>query len=148
MAIRNAVWVCLADAQKARLLRCGVMPTARCHVDEKGAIEPVWEGHEHARPSPRSGKTGNTYASEGHEAHEELNRFARQIMNWLKDEAASRGIDQFVLFAPPRFLGVMRSIRVAHTYARIAKREGDLVNLDTAALSRHPAIHELVGLPG
>lgn len=116
----------------------------RCHVEERSSVHYEWEGHEHGRPS-LSSKLGHTYAS-GHEEEEDLRRFARQVTQWLEQQIKEHSIDRMVVFAPPRFLGVLRKTCSSHLASCIEQRSEDLAHLRTSDLSVHPVILELVGL--
>jgi len=145
MVIQNEVWVVLADTRQCRLLRCGLTRRGRCHVEECDLIQHTWPGHEHNRPSPRRGKNGESYATEGNEAQEELSRFARQAAHWLEGKI-NGGMSRVVVFAPPRFLGVLRMVQPDYLAERLEERKGEMVHLRIQDLSKHSAIRELVGL--
>ena len=121
MELKNQTWVVLADSRHGRLLRCGLTPQGRCHLQECDSIENTWPGHEHHRPSPLWGKTGETYAAEGKEIEEELARFARQVADWLEQKTA-HNMSAVVLFAPPRFLGALRRIQSKHLAERLQEK--------------------------
>jgi protein required for attachment to host cells len=142
--MRNESWVVLADARRCRLLCCGLTRHDRCHVEEYESFHNTWPGHEHHRPSPLSGKTGDSYAAQNNEASEDLNRFARQVANWL-DHKIDNGIGSAVLFAPPRFLGALRSVQPDRFSQRVRQQNAEMVHLPIRALSKHPAIRRLVG---
>lgn len=141
-------WVALASTNRCRLLQVSVVPTDRCHVEEVDGLAYTWEGHDHGRPSPLSGKSGHTHASGGHEQDEELHRFAHQAATWLGQETQRRDIDRLVVFADPRFLGALRQSCPARLAQKFEERQADLAGFDTSAVSKHPAILELVGLGG
>jgi len=145
MAIRNEIWVVLADAHQCRLLRCGLTRHGRCHVEEYDSIQNTWPGHEHHRPSPLHGKTGDTYAAEGKEANEELTRFARQVADWL-DRKTANNMARVAFFAPPRFLGALRRVQSVRLAERLEERKGEMIHLPIGVLSKHPAIRDLLDL--
>jgi hypothetical protein len=119
------VWIIVVNGGRGRLLKCGRVPPGRLHVDEVSAVEHEPELHEHVRPSPRSGKSGNTYASGGHEDEYRI---------------------PIQLFAPPRFLGELRKLYGPLLTRRIEEHQADLTHLSAAALAKHPAVAAL--LPG
>lgn len=146
MELNNTAWLFVADAQKGRLLECGVAPLNRCHVEQRAAVKSAWEGHEHHRPSPLAGKSGHSYASPGHEHEEDLHRFAKQVARWLGQQTAARGIARLLVLAPPRFLGSLRKTVSHHLEVRLELKQGDFTRLTTHQLSQHPVVRGLVGL--
>lgn len=144
MVLENEIWVFVGDGGGGRLLRCGLAPLDRCHVEEAASIEDRWEGHEHGRPSPRVERSGTGSAPQTHDREEQNNRFAREVATWLDRKVAEHGMADLVVFAPPRFLGVLRKVHGGRLSANVTEQEGDLTGLSTAALARHPAIQALV----
>ena len=144
MTLANRTWVALADSQRAHLVQASSAPVDRCHVEHCDSITFDWVGHEHGRPSPRTGRNGKTYASAGHEDAENLRRFARQVANWLAETVDRYEIDRLVLFAPARFLGALRKSWNGRLSDRIEEHEGDLTGAPLSTLSKHPAIRNLV----
>ncbi len=142
----RGAWVLLANMRCGRLLKCRSSARARCHVEEIDRVENTWEGHEHGRPSPLAGKSGHSYASEGHQRDEDLDRFARKVAIWLKPQISDHDIDRLTIFAPPRFLGAFRKIRIVQMDNCLEDRHEDLIDLDAKRLSDHRSIRELVGL--
>ncbi len=139
--IDNAeTWIVVVDNGRGRLLRGTQVPPGRYHLDENSSIENTWEEHQHGRPSPRWGKEGHTYASQGHEVEERMSRFARAVVTWLEKETAKHKIERVALFAPPRFLGVLRQTWSPSMAARISEHEGDLGYMTAGNLARHRAI--------
>ena len=100
-------------------------------------------GHEHTRPSPLTGKAGNSYASVGHEVEEERIRFAREVAGWLQEKVRRFGIAHLDLFSPPRFLGAFRKVCSPQLFDRIETHQADLMKLSEAGLAAHPAIEAL-----
>lgn len=139
------VWVLLCDEGCGRLLSCGPAPLGRCHVEEIDRIENTWEGHEHGRPSPLTGKDGHAYASLGHYMNERLDRFAREVAAWIEPQIRDHGIDRLSVFMAPRFLGAFRKARSEKIESRFEDHRQELVGLDVGELSDHPSICELVG---
>jgi len=143
----HRAWLVVADTHRAKLLECSPTPTGRCHVEERDAIEQQWEGHEHGRPSPLAGKTGNSYAARHHEAEEDIQRFARQLIEWLTKAVEINDISRMTVFAPPRFVGALRKVCPDRLAGVLDVRVGDLMNLPADALPAHPLIEGLLVRP-
>ncbi len=140
MLNKTETWIVVVDNGRGRLLRGTQVPPGRYHLEETGSIENKWEEHEHGRPSPRWGKAGHTYASLGHEDEERMSRFARNVAKWLEQTTGERKIDRLSLFAPPRFLGVLRQTWSPRLAQRIAEHESDLGYMAAGDLARHQSI--------
>ncbi len=140
-------WIVIVDNGKGRLLRGTQVPPGRFHLDENGSIENTWEAHQHGRPSPRVGKAGNTYASQGHENEERMSRFARNVTEWLERKTREHNIEKLTLFAPPRFLGALRQAWSPKLAARVSEHEGDLGYMSAGELARHRAIIKVLSAP-
>ena len=136
----------IVDGGRGRLLKCTRVAHGRLHVAEVSAIENDDEEHEHGRPSPRSGKSGNTYASGGHEDEHQIRRFAKEVVGWIEEHAAQIDSRTIRLFAAPRFLGELRKLYSSSLTDRIDEHSVDLTRLTPAGLAKHPAVAEL--LPG
>ena len=146
MILRNVAWVLLADGRHGRLVCCGVTPQGRCHVDECDSIQNDWPGHDHPRSSPLWKGTGVSYGIEDDEVREPTRRFSRQVVAWLHCKMAEYEIEQVVILAPPHFLGVLRDEPSADLAGKAIERKGELMNVPTSELAKHPTIRELVGL--
>ena len=136
----SQTWIFVVDNGRGRLLRGTQVPPGRFHLEEDCSIENTLEPHEHGRPSPRTGKAGNTYASQGHEDEERMSRFARNVTTWLEKKTREHGIDKLTLFAPPRFLGALRQNWSQQLAARVSEKEGDLGYMTAGDLARHRAV--------
>ncbi len=143
-AAPRKIYFFVVDGGRARLLQCSRLPHGRIHVDEIEAIENHAEEHEHGRPSPRSGKSGNTYASGGHEDEYQLRRFAKDVMAWIEKRADRVGDQAITLFAAPRFLGELRKLFSPIQAKRIREHQADLTQLSTADLAKHSAVADLL----
>ena len=130
-------WIFIVDNRRGRLLSTSLAPPGRHHLEVVEAIENKWEEHQHGRPSPRAGKQGNTW---GHEDEEMMHRFARDVTAWLEGKAERLGIDGLTIFAPPRFLGVLRQSYSPQLAARVTEREGELGYMSPGDLARHRTI--------
>lgn len=137
-------WFFVVDGGRCRLLKCSRVPYGRLHVDEVSAIEYEPEEHERGRPSPRSGKSGNTYASRGREDEYQIRRFAKEVVEWMAKKVERIETPSITLFAAPRFLGELRKLFGPALAKRIEERQGDLTQLTTAGLAKHPAVTELL----
>ena len=146
MILRNVAWVLLADARHGRLLCCGLTPQDRCHVDECDSIQNDWPGHDHPRSGPLRKPTGASYGIEDDEVREPTSRFARQVVAWLHHKMDEHEIERIVILAPPHFLGALRDEHPAHLRGKAIERKGELMNVPTSELAKHPVIRELVGL--
>lgn len=142
----HPAWVVLADTQHAKLLACSATKMGSLHVEQRDAIEHQWEGHEHNRPSPLNGKGVQAYAAPHHEAEEDLQRFVRQMTDWLTKTVESHGISRLTLFAPPRCVGALRKGCPDRLAGVLDVQAADLMSLPAEALHAHPLIQRVVGL--
>ena len=138
----------VVDAGRARLLECSRIAHGRVHVDQHESIENHTEEHEHVRPSPRTGKSGNTYASGGHEDEYQIHRFAKRVAGWMDDHLDRFETDDVPLFAAPRFLGELRKLYGPALSRRVQEFQADLTQLTEASLAKHRAVANLVGADG
>lgn len=148
-AKRSPQWFVLADTHHATLYRCQTTPTQHRHIDKIDQVSYVWEGHEHGRPTPLAAKVrhnyGHNYAPPTHDEEEDEHRFVRQMIEWIGRQLDQFEIDNLVVFAPPRCIGVVREECPKTLTDRIQLREHDLINLTTDQLNNHPAIAQLSG---
>ena len=138
------VWFLVADAGRGRLMECSRNLPGRIHVEEHDAIENEEEEHEHTRPSPRTGKSGNTYASGGHENAYQRRRFAKEVVAWIEKKVDQFEIETLTLIAAPRFLGELRKLYSPVLEGRVSEQQGDLTRLTTGSLARHPTVVDLL----
>ncbi len=136
----------VVDGGRGRLLKCSKVPPGRVHVEELDNIENQIEEHEHGRPSPRTGKSGNTYASGGHEDEHQRRRFAKEVVAWIEKRADRIDKQAITMFAAPRFLGELRKLFSPALVKRIREHRADLAQLSTSELAKHAAVIDL--LPG
>jgi protein required for attachment to host cells len=134
----------VADAGRARLLECERVEHGRIRVEQHEAIENHTEEHEHGRPSPRAGKSGNSYASGGHEDEHQMHRFAKRVAGWMADHLKTFETRDVPLFAAPRFLGELRKLYGPALTDRVREHPADLTHLTEAALAKHQAVLDLV----
>lgn len=142
MRIRR--WLLVVDQQEGRLLGVGRTPTDHVHLISQGTIRNNWEAHEHGRPSSRSGKSGHTYASQGHEDETMRDRFAREVAAWLEEQIELLHIDRITVFAPPRFLGALREAWSLTLAERVDEHHGDLASLSVGGVAQHDSVVSLV----
>lgn len=138
-------WIVIVDNGQGRLLRGSTAPPGRYHLELDDTITNTEEEHQHGRPSPRAGKAGNSYASRSRENEERMKRFARRVVEWLQHKTAALDIKHLSLFAPPRFLGVLRQAYPAQLAERLTEYEGDLGYMAPGDLVRHRAIAGILG---
>ena len=139
-------WIALADSRRGQLLRCSLTPKGSRHIELIENIKSQWPGHQRGRPSPRLGKTGHSYASQGHESEEDLKRFAKTYLQWVQQQMQVHSIDRLTVYAPPRCLGALRQVCPKPMHARLDLQEGDLLNLSHKDLIDHKLICQLVEL--
>ena len=140
-------WVLLADAKRARLLRCGLTEQGRCRVEEHGSIDNVWPGHEHGRSAPIWKNGTITFGIEDNDG-EDLRRFAREVVQRLEHRMGKLGIRRIHILASPRFLGVLRKVRLERLASQlILKHKADLMHLSATKLAKHPVIRQLIASP-
>lgn len=144
-------YLVIADARRAQLLACQRLNTAGIGLRAVRTLENAHEAeHEHHRPSLGGGgerqgspTRGSAHAgphsiAQGHTAEEETERFAREIGRWLERAQGELGTARLVLFAPPRFLGLLRKHISTHGAPEL--REGDFARLDLNQLTVHPTV--------
>jgi protein required for attachment to host cells len=142
--MRARRWILAADEQIGRLLRVERTATDHLHAVIVDEIQESWEEHQHGRPSPLRGKSGHSYASEGHEEETRRDRFAKEIAIWLEQQAERLHMERIAVFAPPRFLGSLREAWSARFALRLDEHHGDLTHLNTGDLVTHESIASLI----
>jgi protein required for attachment to host cells len=137
-----ATWILVADSKRARLLRGGLTPQSRPHLEEVASLESTWVDHDRGRPSilAGTGKNPRPMASRGHEDEEEIRHFARELAAWLERQLAAHQIAGCVVFAEVRFLGALRKEIPSRLEGILTEHAGDLTHLSAGELARHPAI--------
>jgi protein required for attachment to host cells len=142
-------WIVTADSRQAALFSCRRTPGGELHIDRERLLEAVEPGQrEHHRPDHLSGGERRASVSHssahaaaqgvsiGHEVEEDQKRFARQVRDWLGRARRDLGADRIVVFAAPRFLGLLRE----QIGPPVDLREGSLTSMSTAQLAEHPAV--------
>lgn len=141
--VRQTVWVVVADARSARLMRCEPQGERR-HLEAVDDLQEHWEEKEHHRPQPLSGKAGHAYAAWGHEDEERLHRYAKTLTEWLGRHRAEHSDDLWAIIAPPRLLGAVRNAN-HRKLDDMTQVEAELTDLSSAQLARHPAFARACG---
>lgn len=110
------------------------------HEDEHERHRPTLAGGAERRGSAaRSGARAAPQAiAPNRTAEEEQERFAREVGAWLGGARRELGEGRWILFAPPRFLGMLRR----HVAPEVATElhEGELAHLRAGELALHPAV--------
>lgn len=144
-------WIVTADGRSAALFECQRTPAGKLHLERRKSIENAHEAeHERGRPTlaggaerrssvARSGAQAAPHAvAVGHEHEEEQRRFAREVTSWLADARRNPGAHRVTLFAPARFLGLLRAEFAKDDVT--ALQEAELTHLGPSELAVHPAI--------
>lgn len=137
-------WVLLCDERSGRLVYVNRTVSGHAHVTERDQLPNTWEPHQHTRPSPLGEKDGHTNASWGHGDEMQRKRFAKEISVWMEQLADELSIDRLAVFAPPKFLGVLRDAWSPRFAIRVNDFHGELSGLSTGELEHHPSIVRLL----
>ncbi|MDC0741133.1 host attachment protein [Polyangium mundeleinium] len=140
-------FVLVADASRARLFRQG--------LEENAPLELVEEfEHPESRAMARdlmADKPGRTFWKRGQSAPDyrtdpkdvEAEKFARSLADRLAALYDTQAFHKLVLAAPPKFLGLLRSMLAAHTNhvaeAVVASHEKDYTQLDVRTIAERIA---------
>jgi protein required for attachment to host cells len=142
MPRHRLTWIVVADGARARILARG----------EQGGFQPIsaWESADAHRPSrdlvsdrPGRGQESATTAHHAHDPrqdpHEERKAdFLRDLAERLNRAAAENRFDDFVLFVPPRSLGVLREALDEGAQAKLrGSAAKDLTKVPTDELAAH-----------
>ena len=137
-------WILLANAWRARLLRCGSTEDGRCRVEERGSIDNAWPKHNHCRSGPLWKNATITFGMEDNDG-EEVRRFAKDVTAWVEQRIEELGIGSMHILASGRFLGALRKVRSLWLPKhRGSERKADLMHLSPGKLAKHPLIHRLI----
>jgi protein required for attachment to host cells len=79
-----------------------------------------------------------------HDVEEKERRFAGEIVNWLRERAEQREIDQLAVFATSRMLGLLRKARIGLSKGHLEELEGNLMRLEAGQLAEHPMVRDLM----
>ena len=149
-------WIVTADSRRALLFACQRTPGGEVHLEQRESIENTHESeHEHGRPvlaggAERRGSVTRSGAraaphgvAPGHELEEGQRRFAHEVRSWLTEARRNAGAERVVVFAPARFLGLLRGEFAGDPTTGL--REGELTHLRPHELAAHPAVLGAVG---
>lgn len=142
MGKTKELWVLVADSQCARLLHATATKYGHVHLDEVGKVATTFTAAEHHRPVRSSQPGRSAPFAQDHEL--ENVHFAREVVPWLEKELEARGIARCALFAPSHLLGAIRKAVGAGTAGKLTEHDGELAQMSTAALAKHPRIVELL----
>ncbi len=151
-------WIVTTDCRHARVFAWERTPGGSLRLEAVRWIDNPHEGeHERGRPSelgrtavgaPGRGVPQN--ASEGHASEEEERKFARELAGrggWLCRTIQELKADRVTVFAPARFLGLIREEMDAHTGRGdgpmpecVAFEAGELTHLRPGELAVHPKV--------
>ncbi len=129
-------WFALVDATQCRLMCCRLTEQGSQHVDELETLENTFPDHERLRPQTGDGMT--------HDVEEKERRFAGEIVAMLQASVTRHKIDDLVIFAPPRMLGLLRKDSSGLLAGHLDELQGNLMRLDAGQLADHPMVRELV----
>jgi len=135
-----AFWLLVTDARRCRLFHGKRTGAGRLHLDEKARLDEVWQEQEHHRPAPLGAPSGKSYIDAGHADEERMHRFAKAVSGWMDEQARGMKIAQLHLFAPKRFLGVLRTEYSSPLKGGIIDAAHDLAQLSAGELAEHPAV--------
>lgn len=137
--------IVISDQRSARLFVRASEPGGRWRLEERARLHNRHEGeHEHHRPdllgrgAPTAAAGPQRLVSEGHTREEEARRFAREVAAWLGEQRGACSLDRITLFAPPRFLGMLREEQAPR--AAVEMLEGELTGVPVHELASHPEI--------
>jgi protein required for attachment to host cells len=154
----NPHWIVTVDGRRASLFACKGTPGGTLHISPVRSLENPHENeHEHHRPGMLGGgerrgalgRGGGSAAphsiSPGHGAEEETSRFAKEVGDWLSLATEKFETGRLSIFAPPRFLNLLRE---EGRNAGVAKgwkgnstfHVGELTHLRPNELAVHPAV--------
>jgi protein required for attachment to host cells len=142
MSKTKDLWVLVADSQCARLLHGTATQHGHVHLDEVGKVATTFTAGEHHRPV-RSSQPGRSAPLPQHGEFENAH-FAREVVPWLEKELEGRGISKCAVFAPSHLLGAIRKSVSAGTAGKLTEHDGELAQMSTGALAKHPRIVELL----
>ncbi len=134
--LQNHSWFALTDAESCRLLSCSMTRLGKHHIDEYSVFENTMPEHERVRPVTNAGLT--------HHTEDRERRFAGEIIEWLQKKSKEHQIDRLAIFAPPRMLGVLRTVPLGSLKGHVSELHGDLMRLSAGQLADHPMIRELL----
>lgn len=143
MAKAKRTWVMVADAARARFFLsegAEIRP-----LDDATFENPAAHGHSRDLVSDRPGRSiesvgGAHHAEEPkHDPHRTAKAaFARQVADFVEQNARESKFDDLVMVAPPQLLGDLRSALGRHAAARlVGTAPKDLMKIPAAELKSH-----------
>lgn len=84
-----------------------------------------------------------TQAGTTHHVEEQERRFSDAIVEWLRGKAEEHRIDHWVVFAPPRMLGILRKDSSGLLRGQLEELQGNLMGLRAGQLAEHPVVRRL-----
>jgi protein required for attachment to host cells len=130
-----------ADSRRASVFSFRQVAPGRCQVDQ---VRTLFNSHESEHDRGRPGTLGRMPGGlpqalgQSRQAEEEVRRFAHDVGSWLRVTANELRLGPLTVFAPPRFLGVLRAILDKNIAFDL--RQGELTHLRAAELASHPAV--------
>lgn len=144
------LWMVTADSRRASIFACQRTPAGELHMHHLQSLENHHEAeHDRGRPTLVGGaeRRGTIARSGAHAAphtgasshtnEEEQRRFAREVADWIKEARRSAGDHSVTVFAPARFLGILR-IEAGESSLNLC--EAELTNLRANQLAVHPIV--------
>ncbi|MFZ9914467.1 MAG: host attachment protein [Phycisphaerales bacterium] len=142
-----------ADLSKVVAFQPSMTSMGSFRLDCEASLENVWQhAAESERPTltasgPRTASmVHNLDANRPGSAAELERRFAREAGAWIAMQMTNARAARVVVFAPPRFLGLLRETLPADVDADL--QHGEFTQLSAAEFARHPAMLGLLGAGG
>ena len=145
VTLPRAVWVLLADMERARLLCCRRMENDHLHVETCATIENDLPERAHLRSPPMWKNTTVTYDIGDEDTYEREKRFVHDVTAWMSKKIEQHGIGNLALLTPPRFSGLFRKTKFARQFGvKVIQHRGELINLPVRKLAHHTIIRQLM----
>ena len=133
-----------ADRREAHLFEATLTEHGRVHVEARDALHELWDELQHARPSPRSGKDGHSYASEGREDEERVHRFAKAFSHWLEDQLKAHDLERLHVFLARDLLGEYRGVAKGRLERCVRPHALNLAHLGPGELAEQRSVADRV----
>ncbi|GEM_PF-4462356 len=142
--------ILVADRHRARLFE--VEPIENRHhryrLDEKVDLVNVFSSRalKEEDGRGRGSPSRELVAPRQREDMEEGRRFAKEIVDQVRDFGKSQKLDQLIMIACPQFLGTLRehSQTLQHMFAKIQDMPKELSHLSSAELREYLERHEMI----
>ena len=145
MSNHDPLYLCLADAHRARLLSGRIDRHQRCRLTEMDALALEIDDEDRQPPSPLRVKDDHAYAVLPERQEQHGRQFAEQVVAWLEHYLQRQPADVH-LVAPARFLGELRKAGIRSS-GNITEHEGDLTNLALWELAKRADVHQFLTPP-